>query len=584
MKKVLVDNEEWLKKLVLGFAESFDGAADWPAFFSGLVASAPASRERDALAVAALDAVGQPMLVLDREFDVVLKNRAAVDMLGGEEGVPLRSMAPWLAGKVEHECAKSGLPPVVPFDVVRSGEESDEHFSVTLSGFDGGWVLLLNDVTLRVEALRDMEKDLLRSAQYLNVVGAMIVALDASSSVIMVNETSCRILGYEERELVGRNWVEASVPEEQRDEVLDYLYLVFSGQTEVDGELSYYVTTKDGEDRLIQWQHKLLTNEMGMPIGVLCSGMDVTEQRAVEDALAEKELWLRSTFVALGEAVFILTPEMKIIDANPAAEAMFGMTNEELVDSPVEALHVDAVLKADFMARCREAFDRGEQAMFEFPLLRKNGEIFPSEHSVSLITSDDGSLLGIVNTIKDISARKRSERILRESEEKFRRIFESMEEGYLVTDMEGLILMVNPATCGLLGYSEEELVGTVTDKFYQDKEKQKLLRESIIKGENIRGLRAQAVRKDGAVITVDGNAHLILNEKGAPMGMEGTFRDITHQIEAEKVLKEREQQYRAFFENNHAIMILTDPRPETWWMPTRRPAVFTDIRRARCGP
>ena len=560
LKNVLASNEEWLKKLVLEFAGSADAESGWPDFFARLLAATPEVCNEDYVLMGALDAAGLPALVLDASLAVKWSNQAAVKLLGNGAGLPLEELAPWVADEVSKECSRSVMPTVVRFDVPHPGGKQETLFSVTLSGCEGGWVLLLDDITSRVEAQRQLVRERNKSAMYLDVVGTMVVTLDASGAVTMVNETGCRVLGYGMYELIGRNWVEAVVPEEQRDEVLDFLYHVHSGQADMNGELTYYVTTKDGEDRLVLWQHKQLVNEGGLPIGILCSGMDITEQRASEEALAEKELWLRSTFVALGEAVLILTPEWDVLDANPAAETMFGMTNEELVDSPVDQLHVDAVHGADFMVRSRDAFEKGERAFFEFPMRRKNGEVFPSEHSVSLIIGDDGHPLGIVNTVRDISARKRSERVLRESEEKFRRIFDSIEEGYIVTDLKGRIQMVNPATCRLLGYAEGELVGKSMARLYHDKDKQKLLRSALLKGEAIRGLQAQISRKDGAVITVDGNAHAVVDDNGTVVGLEGTFRDITRHMEAEKVLMEREQQYRAFFENNHAIMILADPK------------------------
>lgn len=560
LKQMFADNERWFKELVLEFAGSPDAESRWPDFYERLMASAPESDGRMPPSAVALDAADQPLLVLDKSHAIVWQNRVAADLLGAQEGILLRDAAPWLVAELEKECSRKGVESGIRVEVVRPDGERETHFSVILSAWAEGCVLVLNDITHKVKAEQQLTRERNQSALYLDVVGAMVVALDASGAVTMANQTTCRTLGYGVHELIGRNWVEAVVPEEQRDEVLDYLYLVFSGQTESADEFFYYVTTKDGEDRLVQWQHKLLTNEGDMPIGALCSGMDVTEQRASEEALAEKELWLRSTFVALGEAVLILTPEWKIIDANPAAEIIFGMTNEELVDTPAETLHVDAVHNAEFKVRCRAAFDERKRVMFEFPMRRQSGAVFPSEQSVSLIIGDDGHPLGIVNTIRDISSRKRAERVLRESEEKFRRIFESIEEGYIVTDLGGRIQMVNPATCRLFGYPREELVGRTMDELYLYRKEQLFLHKALAGGDPVRGLKIQVVRKDGAVITVDGNAHVVTDDNGDPVGMEGTFRDITRQIEAEKVLMEREQQYRAFFENNHAIMILTDPK------------------------
>ncbi|MBG0791625.1 MAG: PAS domain S-box protein [Desulfovibrionaceae bacterium] len=554
------ENEAWLKERVLEFAGTPLGESAWRDFFSRLVASAPDSGDRRQPPAGALESVSLPMLALDEDLVVTWQNRAAADLLGGGEGASLRDAAPWLAGEVDRECARKEAKPVVRFAVGRQERNRTAEYAVTLSGNGSGRFMALYDVTAMAEARRQLARERDKSARYLDAVGVMVVVLDASSAVTMLNQTAVKALGYGMHDLLGRNWVDAVVPKERRDEVRDYIYHIFYGQTDGEGELVYHVTTGSGEARMVQWQHKLLTNEGGLPIGILCSGIDITDQRTYEDTLAEKELWLRSTFVALGEAVLILTPEWNVLDANPAAEAMFGMTNQELVDSPVEMLHVDGAHEEDFKARCRDAFDRGERAMFEFPLRREDGEVFPSEHSVSLIIGDDGHPLGIVNTIKDISDRKRSERILKESEEKFRRIFESIEEGYIVTDLEGVIQMVNPATCRLFGYSEEELVGTTMDKLYLDKEKQTLSYQAIIRGAGIRGVQAQAVKKDGTVITLDGNGHLVLDAGGNPIGMEGTFRDITRRIEAGKVLKEREQQYRAFFENNHAIMLLVEPK------------------------
>lgn len=560
LQELLVENEEWLKKHVLEFAGQVDESL-WPAFFSGMIDSAPPSARQENRLERMFHAAVLPILHLDSSHSITLMNPAAESVLGIKAPARLADVAPWLNHVVEKECPRSGRQSFIRFDATQPADDGEKHYAVTMSDDgDGGCVMVLDDITVRVETQRQLVRERNRASYYLDVVGSLVVVLDASGAVTMMNETGCRALGYELHELLGRNWVDTMVPEEQRDGVRDYLYLVLTQPEDVDGEYVNYITTKDGDDRLIQWQNSILKNEGGMPVGILCSGMDITEQQAVENALAEKELWLRSTFVALGEAVLILTPEWEVLDANPAAETMFGMTNEGLVGIPVEDVHVDAFHNQDYMARCQEAFDRGETAMFEFPLRRSNGQIFPSEQSASLIIGDDGRPLGIVNAIRDISSRKKAEQELRESEEKFRRIFESMEEGYIVAGLDGTIHMVNPATCKLLRYCSEDLVGTNIERVYYSEDEQSVLQQALASGEAVRGATLRAVRKDGAVITVDVNAHLVLDELGNPVAMEGTFRDISRRIEAEKVLREREQQYRAFFENNHAIMLLVDPK------------------------
>jgi diguanylate cyclase (GGDEF)-like protein/PAS domain S-box-containing protein len=519
-----------------------------------------------------------PVLLLNADFEVEVMNPAAVELTGargleswsrGDHApVPLAELAPWLEGALEAEGQAAASGDACRLDVPVSRRHGARHFNVAVSltadfsDRHDGYAVVLDDITARVEGERELARERNRVAHYLDVVGSMVFTLDAAGKVDMVNRTACRVLGYAEEELLGRDWVDTLVPLLQRDEIRDWLYLVMSGQVEEEDERTFQVTTREGFKRMVQWQGQVLTTEGGLPVGMLLSGTDITEQRAIEEALAEKELWLRSTFVALGEAVLILTPEMAILDANPAAEAMFQMSQTDLQGKPVGDLHVSSGHYDDFLARSTAAFEAGERAMFELPLKRRTGEIFPADQSVSLIKGDDGSTLGVVNVIRDISDRKHAEAELKRSEEKFRRIFETIEEGYMVTDLEGIVLMVNPATCRLLQYEESELVGRNIDTLYKGAGERQSFREALQARGAIRGLQMTARRKDGTPIVIEANAHQVLNNQDEPVAMEGTFRDITRRIEAERVLRESEKQYRAFFENNHAIMLLTDPKSE----------------------
>ncbi len=194
---------------------------------------------------------------------------------------------------------------------------------------------------------------------------------------------------------------------------------------------------------------------------------------------------------------------------------------------------------------------------------RKHGEIFPAEHVISLIHSDDGTPLGIVNVIRDISERKKAELSLIQSEEKFRRIFNTIEEGYVVTDLDGTVLMVNPATCRILGYDELEVVGADMSMLYASTDERSRFKATLLRKGSVENYILTAIRKDGSTITTEANARLVTNHEGLPIGMEGTFRDITARIQADKILREREEQYRAFFENNHAVMLLVSPETGT---------------------
>lgn len=534
------------------------------------------------------NSLATPVFLLDQEDRVELMNETAVDFLGGNDmpenlryacpettdapmtpakaSIALIDAIPWLADELHRSCPIGDGRRNCRFDVTTTTDRGQRHFNISVSNLSGiskrfsGTTVVIDDITMRVEAERQLAHERNMAADYLDVVGSVVIAMDASGGIMLLNKTGHQILGYDEGELVGHNWIDTVVPIEERNDLREYFHRIVTEDIELDDLNTNFVQTKNGNLRLIEWRNRLLRNEEGLAIGILASGLDITSQREMEDALAEKEAWLRNTFVALGEGVLILSPDNMIIDANPAAEIIFQMSNQEICDLPIEDLHVDRAHFVEFDQRIQHAFSLGRTAIFEFSMRRKDGSEFPTEHSISQITGDDGTILGTVSALRDISARKQREQILRQSEEKFRRIFETIEEGFIVCSLKGAIQMINPATCRLLGYTEAELLGQDMGQLYSNAdERQRLIAKLKATGE-VHGIHLTALTKTGKTIIVEANAHMVFDEDGTPAAIEGTFRDITARLEADKMLREREKQYRAFFENNHAIMLLEDPK------------------------
>jgi PAS domain S-box-containing protein len=143
---------------------------------------------------------------------------------------------------------------------------------------------------------------------------------------------------------------------------------------------------------------------------------DRTHQKQTESELKETTLWLMEMFNALEEAVFIGTPTGHIVEANRAAEKIFGYTCAELKDQTTEPLHVDCDHFVDFNARVMENFAQGKNADMEYVAKRKNGEVFPFRANISLLKKENGTPLGIVSVLRDISALKMAEAATRNSE------------------------------------------------------------------------------------------------------------------------------------------------------------------------
>lgn len=143
---------------------------------------------------------------------------------------------------------------------------------------------------------------------------------------------------------------------------------------------------------------------------VLCYMTDITQRKKTEEALIKSEVWVRNIFKSLNEAVFVITLERKYLDMNEAAEKMFGYTKKELINVSSRIVHVDHEHYLKFGKRMEEVINnKGEITNFQFVMKRKNGDIFPSEHTVSLMRDNDGKPVGIVSVVRDISEQKRIE-------------------------------------------------------------------------------------------------------------------------------------------------------------------------------
>jgi len=124
--------------------------------------------------------------------------------------------------------------------------------------------------------------EMARSERYLQISRAMIIGLDRNGAVNLINRRGCEILGYSKKEILGRNWFEAVVPDQSRDEVYRNFLKIIAGEIEPLRRYESCIHTKNGVTRYIDWNNDIETNRKGMIIGTLSSGQDITERKRVE--------------------------------------------------------------------------------------------------------------------------------------------------------------------------------------------------------------------------------------------------------------------------------------------------------------
>jgi two-component system sensor histidine kinase UhpB len=239
----------------------------------------------------------------------------------------------------------------------------------------------------------------------------------------------------------------------------------------------------------------------------------------------------RALFEASTDAVVVGEPLGRILEVNPAACRLFGYPAEELIGRQGSELTAPEWLAIGQQAAVRKVRGIEELSVYETVIVDRLGTRIPVEVKSTPIRHE-GEVIAIHAIMRDLTARKRSEAALRESEERFRLAFESAPIGMALIDLpEGRALRVNDALCAFLGYDDSaDLIGTTfrdrthPDDFGADIEHS----EAMMRGEiQAYSLEKRFVRKDETVVWGQISASLVRGANGEPIYGIAQFQDIT---------------------------------------------------------
>ncbi|HUK39033.1 MAG TPA: PAS domain S-box protein, partial [Methanomicrobiales archaeon] len=180
--------------------------------------------------------------------------------------------------------------------------------------------------------------------------------------------------------------------------------------------------------------------------------MDVTELKHTRDALAESEARLRTLIESIGAGVLVVDPASHLItDVNPAAAAMIGAPRDEIVGKVCHRFICPADEGRCPVTDLGETIDHAERV-----LLQADGNRRPIIKTV--VPVNLGGKPFLLETFLDISERQKAEVALRESEKRYRTLFDSASDAIFIQDLAGHFLEVNRAACDRLGYTREEIL------------------------------------------------------------------------------------------------------------------------------
>jgi len=271
------------------------------------------------------------------------------------------------------------------------------------------------------------------------------------------------------------------------------------------------------------------------------------ERRQVERMLAESEEKYRLLFDNYGDPITVYGIDGRLLLINAIGAKNFGGRPEDFVGKSCAELFPEQ--GSTYLERLRTVALSGLAADFEDRVKLPSGERWFGS-SMQPIRGEKSNVHAVQIISHDITERKQAEEALRQSEERFRMLFESTREGIVLSGSDGRILSVNPAAAAILGYnSPQELVDKFGPELYANLEQRKTVSRQLREKGHTEDMELALKRKDCTLVYVLGSSIIRKDSEGKVLRVETVWVDITERKRAEKALQESEEKYRSLVTN-----------------------------------
>lgn len=397
----------------------------------------------------------------------------------------------------------------------------------------------------------------LAQGEIFNHMKDLVLMLNPEGKIIMTNKATQRLLGMGENELAGRFLAELVKKGANIGDRIEGL--VRDGGREFELETS--LVGSSGMEVPVNINVSRINDGEGDLVALVAIAHDISRNRLLNQEMKERILTvaaLRESEEIFREITDNITDLIAIIDkrgvyqyVSPSHRAIMGYEREDLIGkSAFDLIHPDDVSKAYLL------FHRGMGSSIpqhvDLRLVSKSGEYRWYDVMGNVIADVNGRVRNIVISSRDISSKIEATNAVRASEEKYRNILNTIEEGYFETDLAGYFTYFNPALRDMIGYTDAELTGMSYKKYIESGCLEKVFttfNRVFRTGESSSAFNWELLTSEGRIITVEASISLVRDADGNPTGFRGIVRDVTERKAVENRLRESEERYRNFVTN-----------------------------------
>jgi PAS domain S-box-containing protein len=512
-----------------------------------------------------------PVLSVDKDGVVLYSNKAS-EVLLDEWGVGVGEKLPPHVENIVCRVISQNNPEKMEIKVGKRVylvvfHSLPEQECVYILGFDINYQKkldqrLLHLLSEKLEAssreLRKLNEALINSeSKYWHIVENSndgIFLLDRNDITVFVNQKVSDMLGYSSYEICGHSLKKFLAPKFRS--VVDNRLRKY--RQKVGKFNDYQFIRKDGSDLwCIVSTHQFL-DDRGKYNGSLGMLIDITKRKKVEEKLRESEERYRNIVETANEGIYLVNEEDKITYANNVTTELSGYTLEEIMGRSIwDFISEESkpIVKINLEKRRQDI-----NVSYELKLIRKDGSSLWVFVSAKPFFNKEGKFTGFLGMLTDINERKIAEEKLRQSEEKYRNIVETSNEGIYFVNDEGRVTFANKMM-ETSGYSLDEIIGRPVWNFIPEGSLPVAKKEFEKRRKGISGsYELKLIRKDGSYIWTHITAKPFFNKKGKFKGYLAMMTDITERKEAEEKLQESEEKYRNIVEIANEGILVIDSR------------------------
>lgn len=379
---------------------------------------------------------------------------------------------------------------------------------------------------------------------------------DFQGKFIDANKAALDMLGYTKEEIPSLNF-SSLLSEDQLPSAIKTLDGILKNGVQKE-PTKFKLRTKSGDYIWVETEATIIYRE-GKPYAIQGIARDITEAVQADSDLQESRERYRTLAENAMDGIYIISPDgFEYI--NPAFEKIFGYNSKEVTHEDFNFLDLIHPDDRDMVLKREEARRKGEKLPpeYSFRILTKNKKVKHVEVSTVPLPGEKLRVLGI---LRDITKRKRAEKALQESEEKYKTLVQTSPDAVTVTDLEGNITYVSEQTLQLHGFKNaKELVGKSAFVLIAPDEHERAMKnlKKTLKEGYIRDVEYTLIKKDGSLFVGELNCAVIKDADGSPKMFIATTRDITDREKAKARIKESEERYRDLVEKAGVAILIDD--------------------------